>query len=473
MANNNIGKRLLPVIIDEAAAEDPDRAWASLPIDDYDLERGFEDVSFAAFANAINKVAHCIESALGRSDNFETVMYLGVPDLRYYMLLYAVCKTGHKVLFSSHHNSLETHLSLMNQTSCRYLLLSRGVYAGDILEKRPMPTAELPELDDLLNLDDMAATFPYNKTYEEAKDDPFVIVHTSGTTGPPKPITYTHASMATVRSATRAAPFFLSAGFAMELVFLSCSCARVLCQCGKVVADLSCTQMDIQSEIPASEGREHFTWKCARGTRYLMIASPFHAISVVLAMTISAFGEATLLPGFRDRPVEDINDLGEIIKHSQAHTGFIPSFLMEIIARRDDAEDYIKQFQYLTYANGAQNKDVGHRDAAADLSCRSFVRVRRQGLVQACAVDCNMGELRNPDDAYAQGGPRRLRLRAFRHRCGGPGVQTKRRLGVLWRRRFSLAFVRNGPCTDAQVGRLLWLLGRAGCEDGTGQPAIP
>lgn len=218
MANNNIGKRLLPVIIDEAAASEPDRAWASLPIDDYDLERGFEDVSYAAFANAINKVAHCIDAAFGHSDTFETIMYLGVPDLRYYMLLYAVCKTGHKVLFSSHHNTLETHLSLMNQTACRYLLLSRGVYAGDILEQRPMPTAELPELDDVLNVDDMAAPIPYTKTYEEAKDDPFVIVHTSGTTGPPKPITYTHARMATVRSAPTTTPPLPSASLAVVLL---------------------------------------------------------------------------------------------------------------------------------------------------------------------------------------------------------------------------------------------------------------
>ncbi|KAK7957835.1 thioester reductase domain-containing protein [Apiospora saccharicola] len=60
-----VGRRLLPVIIDEVAREDPDRAWASLPIDDYDLEQGFEDVTYAQFANGINKLAHCITQALG------------------------------------------------------------------------------------------------------------------------------------------------------------------------------------------------------------------------------------------------------------------------------------------------------------------------------------------------------------------------------------------------------------------------
>ena len=38
----------------------------------------------------------------------------------------------------------------------------------------------------------------YEKTFEEAAHDPIVIVHTSGTTGMPKPILWTHAIYATI-----------------------------------------------------------------------------------------------------------------------------------------------------------------------------------------------------------------------------------------------------------------------------------
>ncbi|KAK7744856.1 hypothetical protein SLS53_003089 [Cytospora paraplurivora] len=69
------GKRLLPTIIDELAREDPDRPWASIPRDDYDLSQGFADISYAGLANAVNKLAWLIEGSIGRSDSFETIAY--------------------------------------------------------------------------------------------------------------------------------------------------------------------------------------------------------------------------------------------------------------------------------------------------------------------------------------------------------------------------------------------------------------
>ena len=39
--------------------------------------------------------------------------------------------------------------------------------------------------------------YPYEKTFEEAAHDPFVVIHTSGSTGLPKPITLYHGGLAT------------------------------------------------------------------------------------------------------------------------------------------------------------------------------------------------------------------------------------------------------------------------------------
>lgn len=90
------------------------------------------------------------------------------------------------------------------------------------------------------------------------------------------------------------------------------------------------------------------------GTRYLMMASPFHPISVVLAMTVSGFGGGILVPGFRHRPnpASEISDTCEIIRTSKATTGFIPFFLADVIARLPDAESLIKQFDSMAYGNG-------------------------------------------------------------------------------------------------------------------------
>ena len=80
------GKRLLPVIIDQLAQEDPNRPWASIPRDDYDLSQGYADISYAALANAINKLAWMVEKSIGRSNSFETIAYLGTPDIRYHLV---------------------------------------------------------------------------------------------------------------------------------------------------------------------------------------------------------------------------------------------------------------------------------------------------------------------------------------------------------------------------------------------------
>ena len=60
-----------------------------------------------------------------------------------------------------------------------------------------MVVLELPGVDELL---DAESTEPYHfdKTWENAVDDPFCILHTSGTTGVPKPISWTHGLIGTM-----------------------------------------------------------------------------------------------------------------------------------------------------------------------------------------------------------------------------------------------------------------------------------
>lgn len=170
-------KKLLPVAIDEIASREPHRPWASLPVDDWDLAQGFEDVSFAALANGINKVAHVIEAAFGRSSTFETFAYLGVPDVRYHLVQMAAIKTGYKVLLSSPLNSTNVHTLLMEKTQCVALLSANGALVDDILRAHPVKHALIPELDDLLSLQDHAPPYPFHKTWDEGKLDPYMILH--------------------------------------------------------------------------------------------------------------------------------------------------------------------------------------------------------------------------------------------------------------------------------------------------------
>ena len=47
--------------------------------------------------NAVNRCAHWLEHIIGRSTVFETLSYMGLPDLRYAIFFLAAVKCGYKV----------------------------------------------------------------------------------------------------------------------------------------------------------------------------------------------------------------------------------------------------------------------------------------------------------------------------------------------------------------------------------------
>jgi hypothetical protein len=104
MASATVGQRLLHVTIDQIAAETPDRAWASIPKSN-NLSDGYRDVSFAEFANAINRLSWFLESHLGPDrPKFKTLVYMGLPDMRYHIMSMAAAKTECKVRYYSNAN---------------------------------------------------------------------------------------------------------------------------------------------------------------------------------------------------------------------------------------------------------------------------------------------------------------------------------------------------------------------------------
>ncbi|KAF3034545.1 hypothetical protein E8E11_003265 [Didymella keratinophila] len=148
------------------------------------------------FANAVNRMARFLQWHVGTGNVTKTFMYMGFPDLRAYIVLVAAMKTGHKVLFSSHRNSLAGHANLINQTNCTILLHTAGFPVSGILQRCRLDTLQAPELATLLD-DTPCEPFPYTKTFEEAKHDPCFVMHTSGSTGLPAPVTCTHWSIST------------------------------------------------------------------------------------------------------------------------------------------------------------------------------------------------------------------------------------------------------------------------------------
>ena len=90
------GARLLPQVVDELAQSNPNRVYMSVPKTAV-VAQGFRDVTMREMAQAANHMAWWMEEHFGRGKEFETVAYMGVPDVRYPVLFLAAVKCGYKV----------------------------------------------------------------------------------------------------------------------------------------------------------------------------------------------------------------------------------------------------------------------------------------------------------------------------------------------------------------------------------------
>ncbi|KAI4089244.1 MAG: hypothetical protein L6R37_008075 [Teloschistes peruensis] len=200
---DSYGRRLLASLVDYHAQNDPHGVWASFPICD-DRKAGFRDVTYKELAEAIARAAWWLDQTLDASDGtFETFAYSGDKDIRYPILAVAAVKVERKILVPSPFTTREAQLYLLIWTECRTYLYtdSFGAATKDLLKDVPnMQSYCIPEAEVWLD-GSPAAPYAYNKTWEDGFQDPWIIFHTSGTTGLPKPTVYTNESMVTLDAA--------------------------------------------------------------------------------------------------------------------------------------------------------------------------------------------------------------------------------------------------------------------------------
>ncbi|KAK5996265.1 Non-canonical non-ribosomal peptide synthetase FUB8-like protein [Cladobotryum mycophilum] len=200
-SQSDITPRLLVNIVDEYATTEPERAYAYAPVSS-DPEDGFKPITFKAVANAVNYIAHKITDALkerGEStDDFPTIAYIGPNDVRYPIMALACVKAHCKAFFISPRNSLAANLSLFNATNTHVIVYSDTFAdkAQEWLAEYPMESIQASSPDVWLEAE--TTPFPYSATYEEARWHPYVAIHTSGSTGIPKPIIVRQGTFGTV-----------------------------------------------------------------------------------------------------------------------------------------------------------------------------------------------------------------------------------------------------------------------------------
>ena len=325
-----VGQRLLPVTIDLLSKQQPDRAWASLPRDDTDLSKGFEDVTYTTLATAINRMASFIEKAVGKAeqDSVRCIAYIGTPDIRYHVMSMATAKTGnkvnvvlgnqqalltvHQVLFSSHVHSPAQHVSLMTECGCTALFTSTRIQVEDILGQLPqLQHFVIPDMEEVFH-SEPAPVYPFHKTIQEARNDVFLILHTSGSTGKPKPIPINHGAIAALDSFR--------------------------------------TLPDYEGQPPKRRTRR-FNWLHPGPTRLFCPFIPFHSVGAYASMVSSVFGGSTYIPGFRDRLTKP-TDATQVIRYAKVDSAFVDPATVEELAKSPEAAELLAKMKVIIYAGG-------------------------------------------------------------------------------------------------------------------------
>ncbi|KAJ5904188.1 hypothetical protein N7504_006571 [Penicillium tannophilum] len=198
------GTTPLPRLIDELAELCPNQPMVSLPHDNGRPAEGYRDYSINDFARAVNRAAWWIEQQLGRAPTrWATLHYVAPQDLSYFIITLAAVKTGYKTLTCHPSADVDTHLSLMEHTDCHLLLYPPGSSTSAMQKvnairsfKDGLTTLATPTLADWLDPEGPPTPiYAFTPALADVLHDPFTVVHSSASTGPAKPIVFTHSTI--------------------------------------------------------------------------------------------------------------------------------------------------------------------------------------------------------------------------------------------------------------------------------------
>jgi acyl-coenzyme A synthetase/AMP-(fatty) acid ligase len=188
------GRRLLVSLTQERAKHTPNEQYCLIPRTD-DPKDGFINITWSILNRCVDQMSWWLEKTIQKDQPFEVSAYMGPQDVRFLFVILAGMKTGHVILLSSPRNSVQAQQHLFQQTGTKRLLHGGGVLVEDLLAGTDVELINIPSLVEFLDFEKPVKPYLYTKTFAEGVNDPVFVMHTSGTTGMPKPYTWTNRSV--------------------------------------------------------------------------------------------------------------------------------------------------------------------------------------------------------------------------------------------------------------------------------------
>ncbi|ESK96633.1 nonribosomal peptide [Moniliophthora roreri MCA 2997] len=187
------GPDLLPNVIDFRSYHDASKVCVSYP---QPGTANYIDITYSDFGHAVDKAAWEFHEKIGARRSSEeptkTVGILARSDAGYMISIYALHKCGIVPLLISPRNSRAAVVNLLKLTGSVALITDSFNEAEALASAEEagvttvLPVAPLPVHAPA----DKRKSFPFTMKWEEECDKPVLIMHTSGSTGLPKPVAW-------------------------------------------------------------------------------------------------------------------------------------------------------------------------------------------------------------------------------------------------------------------------------------------
>ncbi|GLA21562.1 putative NRPS-like protein biosynthetic cluster [Aspergillus niger] len=306
------GRRLLASLVDQISGTNPTRVFAVIP-KGASVSDGFCPFTVGELAQAVNYTARWIEDILGRPSRRETLAYMATNDVRYFIFVLACNKTGYRAFLPSTRNSSEAFIHLLNATHCRKFVCSPEK-RQTVLELSELSgglqISVIPSLGEMLG--SRMESYDYLKNYDEEENETCAIIHSSGTTGLPKPVSLTHGYIGV---------------------------------------------MDRIAHLPCPEGRKPGTWEIMRPNALLLSTTPFFHMMGLYGFILSIFHHTTLVI-MPDGPVNPDRIL-DVIDAVRPTAALISPSILEEMSSSDRALRAISRLECLYFGGAPLSEKVG------------------------------------------------------------------------------------------------------------------